>query len=64
MPFALKCLDCGHTAPYSPSSINCPNCNSQWREVEYDYSILANTLIDKIRARPFDLWRYRELLPI
>ena len=48
MPFALKCLDCGHTAPYSPSSINCPNCNGQWREVEYDYSILANTLIDTI----------------
>jgi threonine synthase len=64
MPFTLKCFDCGHTAPYSPSAINCPHCNSQWREVEYDYPLLANTLPALLRDRPFDLWRYRELLPI
>ena len=64
MSFALKCLDCGQEAPYSPSSITCPSCNSQWREVEYDYPALANTLPDLLRDRPFDLWRYRELLPV
>ena len=64
MSFTLKCLDCGHKAPYSPSSITCPSCNSQWREVEYDYPALANTLPDLLRDRPFDLWRYRELLPV
>jgi threonine synthase len=64
MAFTLKCLDCGQTAPYSPSSINCPSCNSQWREIEYDYLDLAAGLPDRLKDRPFDLWRYHELLPV
>jgi len=64
MSFVVKCLDCGHTAPYFPSSINCPRCNSQWREAEYDYITQAKTLPPQLPGRPFDLWRYRELLPI
>ena len=64
MSFVVKCIDCGHAAPYFPASINCPRCNSQWREAEYDYVTLANTLPQQLAGRPFDLWRYRELLPI
>ncbi len=64
MSFIIKCLDCGHNAPYYPTSTTCPKCNSQWREAEYDYEILAKTLPEKIKNRPLDLWRYRELLPI
>src|SRR5581483_2149891 len=60
----IKCLDCGHTAPYFPTSTNCPRCNSQWREAEYDYETFAKTLPLQLPNRPFDLWRYRELLPI
>jgi uncharacterized OB-fold protein len=37
MSFIVRCIDCGHAAPYFPASINCPRCNSQWREAEYDY---------------------------
>ena len=64
MSFAVRCLDCGHTAPFYPTSTNCLRCNSQWREVEYDYETLAKTLPLQLPGRPFDLWRYRELLPI
>ncbi len=64
MSFIIKCLDCGHTAPYFPTSTNCPRCNSQWREAEYDYETLAKTLLLQLSNRPFDLWRYRELLPV
>ncbi len=64
MSFVVKCLDCGHAAPYFPASINCPRCNSQWREAEYDYITLAKTLPPQLPGRSFDLWRYRELLPI
>lgn len=64
MSFVVRCLDCAHAAPYFPTSINCPRCNSQWREVEYDYITLAKNLPLQLTARPFDLWRYRELLPI
>jgi threonine synthase len=64
MTFVIKCLDCGHTAPYFPTSTHCPRCNSQWREAEYDYETLAKTLPLQLPGRSFDLWRYRELLPI
>ncbi|HEY6073201.1 MAG TPA: hypothetical protein VIV15_07395, partial [Anaerolineales bacterium] len=64
MTFTIKCRDCGYTAEYYPGSIKCPRCNSQWREAEYDYSAVAGNFIQQASARPFDLWRYRELLPI
>jgi len=64
MSFLVKCLDCGHLTPYFPTTTNCPRCNSQWREAEYDYETLAKTLPFQLSGRPFDLWRYRELLPV
>ncbi|GAB4541136.1 MAG: hypothetical protein Fur002_09050 [Anaerolineales bacterium] len=64
MSFIIKCLDCGHSAPYYPTSTTCPKCGSQWREAEYDYEELAHTLLEEIRKRPMNLWRYRELLPV
>lgn len=64
MPFIIKCLDCGHNAPYYPTSTTCPKCNSQWREAEYDYELVGKKLPAQLTTRPFDLWRYRELLPV
>src|SRR5512135_3755652 len=64
MSFIIKCMDCGHTAPYFPTSTNCPRCNSQWREAEYDYATAGETWAAQLAARPFDMWRYRELLPV
>jgi len=64
MSFHIKCLDCGHTAPYFPTAVNCPRCNSQWREAEYDYDSLSKTFAENLKERPFNLWRYRELLPV
>ncbi len=64
MSFVIKCLDCGHEAPFMPSSMHCPKCNSQWRAAKYDMEEVAQTFPSEIKERPFDLWRYRELLPI
>ena len=64
MSFVIKCLDCGHAAPFIPSSMHCPQCNSQWREARYDMAEVAKTFPSEIKERQFDLWRYRELLPI
>lgn len=64
MSFVVRCLDCGHAAPYSPTSTNCPRCDSQWREAEYDYDAIAKILPSQLPGRLFDLWRYRELLPV
>jgi threonine synthase len=62
--FIIKCLDCGHNAPYYPTSTTCPKCNSQWREAEYDYELIGKTLPEKLSSRRADLWRFRELLPV
>lgn len=64
MAFVVKCLDCGHVAPYFPTSTDCPRCHGQWREAEYEYDVIAKTLPLQLPGRPFDLWRYRELLPV
>ena len=64
MSFILRCIDCGHKAPYFPTAINCPQCDSQWREAEYDLNTLSKTLPLQLPDRPFNLWRYHELLPI
>ena len=64
MSFIVRCLDCSHTAPYFPTSINCPRCDSQWREAEYDYETISKSLHLELPGRNFNLWRYRELLPV
>ena len=64
MSFAIQCLDCGQTEPYNPLTIHCPNCKSQWRQAVYDYPSAARQLEAALPARKFDLWRYREVLPI
>lgn len=64
MSFVIRCLDCGSTAAFMPNSMHCPHCNSQWREAEYDMAEVAKTFPAEIKDRAFDLWRYRELLPI
>jgi threonine synthase len=64
LPITAECLDCGHQAPYSPTSYNCPRCDSQWREARYQYAEIARNLASLVEHRPFDLWRYRELLPV
>ena len=64
MSFVIRCLDCGHAAPFTPNSMQCPNCNSQWREAEYNLNEVNKTFPSELANRAFDLWRYRELLPI
>ena len=64
MSFVIRCMDCGYSAPFNPSSMHCPQCNSQWRAAEYDLEQVAKTFPSDLKNRPFDLWRYIELLPI
>ena len=60
----MECLDCGSQVPYSPTSNNCPRCDSQWREARYDLEAISRILQPLLKERVFDLWRYRELLPV
>ncbi len=60
----LECLDCGHQAPYSATIESCPRCYQSWLEARYDYDTIGKTMQALLPGRIFDLWRYRELLPI
>jgi threonine synthase len=60
----VECVDCGHKSPYYPGAASCPQCGSQWREARYDYETLAKSLPLVLPGRPFDIWRYREVLPV
>lgn len=62
--FIAECLDCGNRSAYFPGSPACPNCGSLWREARYDYENLARILPACLLDRPFNLWRYQELLPV
>lgn len=60
----VECLDCGQLSAYHPLEISCPHCGSEWRQAVYDFVALGRRLPELIARRPFDMWRYRELLPI
>jgi threonine synthase len=63
-PVTTDCLDCGYQSPFTAASPRCLNCGSSWREARYDYTKISQDLEPLLASRPFDLWRYRELLPI
>ncbi len=59
-----ECLDCGHRESYTPIVSECSKCGSGWREARYDYKTIGKNILAKLPSRPFDIWRYYELLPI
>jgi threonine synthase len=59
----LRCRLCGKT--YPKQAINCCDDDYGPLEVDYDYDAIREVVSrGKIEMRPFNMWRYRELLPI
>jgi len=59
----LKCRECGRLYPKQLIA-GCEDCFAPL-EVEYDYDAISQTLTrEAIASRPWNLWRYSELLPI
>ena len=59
----LKCRECGQEYPVSPVHV-CETCFGPL-EVNYDYPAIRKRISHRaIEARPRNLWRYRELLPV
>src|SRR5271163_3197719 len=59
----LKCRLCGKAYPKKPLNY----CEDDFGplEVDYDYALIREAINrGKIELRPFNMWRYRELLPI
>jgi len=59
----LRCRECGTEYPHEPLHV-CDQCFGPL-EVVYDYDAIGAALSRAvIEARPRNLWRYRELLPV
>jgi len=69
----FKCTNCGAEFPLQTDFFVCPKCDVEkvrgisifrgTTEVQYDYEALANFISkEKFDKRPFNLWRYKELL--
>jgi len=61
--YQLRCRECGHLWGNAPRSY-CEECFSPL-EITYDYAALRDRVSwSSIAARPANLWRYAELLPL
>ena len=59
-----RCLDCAHQDTYDLNQPACLTCGSYWREAIYDYENIRASFSRSVLTRPFNLWRYSELLTI
>ncbi|HZQ69443.1 MAG TPA: threonine synthase [Terriglobales bacterium] len=61
--YELRCRECGKAWGNAPKSI-CDDCFSPL-EVSYDYNAMRTLFTrERIAARPANMWRYAELLPL
>ena len=59
----LRCRECGAESPVVPLHV-CETCFGPL-EVVYDYDVVRRTFTrEAIAARPRNIWRYGELLPV
>jgi threonine synthase len=65
IPIFIECAECGHHQDYkSLEPAICRSCGSTWLEASYDYPSFKRELLRGLPERPFNIWRYREVLPI
>jgi threonine synthase len=61
--YELRCRECGKTWGNAPRSF-CDDCFASL-EISYDYDALKKTARrEALSSRPFDMWRYSDLLPL
>jgi threonine synthase len=65
LPLFLECVECGHRQSYQALAPTiCEECKSTWVEPHYDYPAFKRELLRGLPGRPFNLWRYHEVLPV
>jgi len=60
----LKCTGCEKTFPYKIGVGHCPNCGSDWLDPLYDTNTVKKSWLKNLSARPQNMWRYWEMLPL
>ncbi|MBU0492653.1 MAG: pyridoxal-phosphate dependent enzyme [Chloroflexi bacterium] len=62
--FHLHCTRCGWQEPYQQPRDVCPQCQHDWLNTRYDYPAVRQRWEQQLAQRPFDMWRYHDLLPL
>jgi threonine synthase len=60
----LTCRDCGYRTPLLDRAFKCPACG-EGLDVDYDYDLAKKRIEERpLAERPWNIWRFEELLPI
>jgi threonine synthase len=60
----LVCRDCGYRTPLLDTAFKCPACG-EGLDVDYDYERAKEAIAERgLEGRPWNIWRFEELLPI
>jgi threonine synthase len=60
----LTCRDCGYRTPLLDTAFKCPACG-EGLDVDYDYDLAKQRIAERgLAERPWNIWRFEELLPI
>jgi threonine synthase len=60
----LVCRDCGYRTPLLDTAFKCPACG-EGLDVDYDYERARAAIAERpLEERPWNIWRFEELLPI
>jgi threonine synthase len=59
-----ECPSCHYKEMLARPLSACPACGGEWLDARYDYAALRPALAETVARRPFDMWRYWELLPL
>lgn len=60
----LTCRDCGYRTPLLDKAFKCPACG-EGLDVDYDYDLAKQRIAERpLSERPWNIWRFEELLPI
>ncbi len=60
----LVCRDCGYRAPLLETAFRCPSCDLGL-DIDYDYERAKASIAERgLAERPWNIWRFEELLPI
>ncbi len=62
--FDLQCARCDWREPFQQPRAVCPQCGHDWLNARYDYPAVRQIWETQLARRPFDMWRYQELLPL
>lgn len=60
----LECPRCGTQMPFVSAPGPCPQCKNDYLEVHFDLDAIKYEAVPVWAQRPFNMWRYRELLPL